>query len=93
MIGELAIYSPSSERNTVRGCGRHSRNERLTDENGPDVDEDKQCDIGKLLQRKNIGKDVIGDALRETVKGVEGMARIGAGHDPSVMGFMQGLVE
>lgn len=67
MIGELATYSPSSERNTVNGCGRHWRDKRLTDENGPDVDEDEQYDVGKLLEREYIWENVIGHALREPI--------------------------
>lgn len=64
----------------------------LTDEDGPDVDERKQGNISNLVEGKDEGENMIRYALSETVKGVKGMARVRSGHDPFVMGFVEGPV-
>ena len=64
----------------------------IVDHDGPKVDEAKEEDICDLLEGKDKREDVVRDALRPAVNGVEGVGRIRAGHDPLVMGLMQGLV-
>lgn len=65
----------------------------LTDEDGPDVNEGEQNNVGDLVQGEDEREDVIGHALRETVNGMESMARIRCGHDPSMMWLVQILVD
>lgn len=60
----------------------------VVDEHGPDLDEGKEGDVRKLMQRENEWEDVIWEALRVAVEWVEGDARVGSRHDP----FMVRLV-
>ncbi len=82
------MYSPSSgifivhERSVLVEWGKGGG--RRTDENSPDVNKYEQRHVG--------GKDVVWHALRETVHGVEGVAREGGGHYPPMMRFVQPLV-
>jgi len=64
----------------------------LTYEDRPDIDEDEERNVRKFLQRENIWKDVIRYALRKAIQWMERMARIGRGHDPLMMRFVQSLV-
>lgn len=65
----------------------------VVDEDGPDVDEDEQGDVGELLEREEEGEDVVGERLGEAVDRVEGVGGEGAGHDPLVVWFVQALVD
>ena len=65
----------------------------VVDEDGPEVDEAEEEDVGELLQREDEGEDVVGDALRPAVERVEGVRGEGAGHDPLVVRLVQGLVD
>lgn len=97
MMGELATYSPSSKvqsarsdtLNTIQGSRKQGS---LTDEDRPDIDEDEERDVRKLLQREDVWKDVIWYALRKAIQWMERMACVRGGHDPFVMRFVQSLV-
>ena len=65
----------------------------IVNENGPEVDKDKQEDIGQFLQRKDERKDVVWYALGPAVQWVEGMGGKRTRHDPLVMWFVQSLVD
>lgn len=65
----------------------------VVDEDGPEVHKDEQGDVGQLLQREHEGEDVVGEALREAVERVEGVAREGSGHDPLVVRLVEVLVD
>jgi len=56
---------------------------------GPNVDEHKEEDVGKLLQREEEGKHMIRNGLREPVQRMERMRRIWCWHNP----FMVRLVD
>ena len=43
----------------------------VVDEDGPDVDEDEQGDVGEFLEGEEEWEEVVGDALGEAVEGVE----------------------
>lgn len=64
----------------------------LTDHDGPDVDCDKQGNVGELLQRENKGEDMVRHTLRPAIQWVESMACVRCRHDPFVMWLMQSLV-
>ena len=103
MMGEFATYSPSSfvrqplasaingEKEKNKG-GEGKRKRGLTDENGPEVDEDEQGDVGEFLEWEDVREDVVGYTLGETIQWVKRVAGVRRGHDPFVMGFMQDLV-
>lgn len=57
----------------------------LTDEDCPDIDEDEESDVSEFLQREDEWEDMIRYALRESVYGMECMARIRRRHNPPVM--------
>jgi hypothetical protein len=65
----------------------------VVDEDGPDVDEDEQGDVGELLEGEDEGEDVVGEGLGEAVNGVEGVGGEGGRHDPFVVRFVQALVD
>lgn len=64
----------------------------LTDEDGPDVDEDKQDDICDFLQREDEREDVVRHALGEPVHRMKRVACERRGHDPFVMRLVKPLV-
>lgn len=88
---ELATYSPSSVQSVSSWNMRQIR-DQLTNENCPDIDEDKEYNVSKLLKWKDEWKQMIRYTLREPVHRVERMACIRRGHDPFVMGLVQGLI-
>jgi hypothetical protein len=59
----------------------------------PDVDEDKERNVGKLLQRQNEWEDVVWNGLRKSIKGMEGMRSEGRWHDPLVVWLVEVLVD
>lgn len=65
---------------------------RLTNKDGPYVDENEKRNISKLLKRKDIGVHVIRHALRKPVQWMECVARKRGWDDPFVMWFMESLV-
>ena len=65
----------------------------VMDQDGPDVDEYEENNIGKFLQRKDEREDVIRDRLREAIHRVEGVRGIRRWHDPLVMRLMEVLVD
>jgi hypothetical protein len=65
----------------------------VVDEDGPDVDEDEEGDVGEFLEREEEGEDVVGQRLGEAVDGVEGVRGEGGGHDPFVVRFVQAFVD
>lgn len=74
-----------------RGCGYRAweGRGRLTDKDGPDVDECEQNDVCNLVQRKDEGKNVIRHALRKAIDRMESMARIRRWHNPLMMRLVQ----
>lgn len=64
----------------------------VVDHDGPEIDEHKENDIGPFLQREDEWENMVGNTLRPAIDGVEGMGRIGSGHDPFVVRLMQSLV-
>jgi len=65
---------------------------RLTYEDRPDINEDEERDVRKLLQWEDVWKDVIRYTLRKAIQWMESMARIRRGHDPLMMRFVQSLI-
>lgn len=65
----------------------------VMDQHCPDVHHHEQANVGKLLQRKNEGEDVVRYALRKTVQWMESVAGEGRGNDPFVMRLMKLLVD
>lgn len=94
MMGDFATYSPSSTKKRFSlGVTTLVRDKtRLTNKDGPYVDENEKCNIGKLLKRKDIGVHVIGYALRKPVQWMECMTRKRGWHDPFMVWFMESLV-
>lgn len=88
---ELATYSPSSVQR-VSSCNVRQVSDRLTNENGPDIDEHEECNVSKFLKWKDKREQMIRYTLGEPVHRVEGMTRVRRGHDPFVMRLVQGLV-
>ena len=65
----------------------------VMDEDGPDVYEDEKGDVGEFLEGKEKREEVIWNALGEAVEGMERMRGVWRGHDPFVVGFVEGFVE
>ena len=97
MMGELATYSPSSvdwfSQQSNDPPELSGRVQKLTDDDGPDVDEGEERDVCELLQWKQEREDVIGYTLRIAVQRMEGMACVRGRHDPFVMRLVEGLVD
>lgn len=66
---------------------------KLTDKNGPYINEYEQCYICKLLERKQVRIYVIRYALRKPIQWMKRVARVRRGHDPLMVGFMQSFVD
>jgi hypothetical protein len=64
----------------------------VVDQDCPDVDEDEEGDVGKLLEREEEGEDMVRQTLGIAIHGVEGVRGKGRGHDPLVVGLVQRLV-
>ena len=60
----------------------------LTNENGPDVNENEKQNVRKLLQREEKRKDVVWHTLCVSIERMESMARIRGRHNPFMMGFV-----
>ena len=91
MMYEFATYSPSSE-SSISRCFKVKKDHHLTNKDCPDVDEEEQSDICKLLKRKNKGENMVRRALGESVQWVESMASKWCRHDPFMMRLVQCLV-
>lgn len=65
----------------------------IMDEDCPQIDEDEEGDVSKLLEWEDKWKDVIGKGLRKAVQGMKGMRGKGRRHDPSMMWLVQTLVD
>ena len=65
----------------------------VVDEDGPDVYEDEEGDVGEFLEGEEEWEEVVWDALGEAVEWVECVRGVGRGHDPFVVGFVEGFVE
>lgn len=65
----------------------------IMNHDGPEVDEDEEEDIGKLLKWEDKRKHVIRKALSETIHGMESVGGKWSWHDPSVVRLMQALVK
>lgn len=89
---ELATYSPSST--SIRSAANRKcyRTCSLTDKNRPDIDENKERDISKLLKREDEWEHVVWHTLCKAIQRMKGMAGIWGWHYPLVMGLVQRLV-
>ena len=65
----------------------------IMDEDGPDLNEDEEAEVGELLEREEEREDVVWDTLEEAVNRVEGNGSVGCRHDPFVVGLMKCLVD
>lgn len=65
----------------------------VVNEDSPDVDKDKEEDVGKLLEREQEWVDVVRKTLRVAVKRMEGVRGIRCRHDPLVVRLVKGLVD
>ena len=65
----------------------------VVDEDGPEVDEDEEDDVGHLLQGEDERENVIRHGLGETVERVESMAGVRRRHDPLVVRLVKVLVD
>lgn len=65
----------------------------LTNHDGPDIDKDKESQVGELLQREDEGEDVVWDALRVAVQGVESVRRERRRHNPLVVRLVEPAVK
>lgn len=64
----------------------------VVNEDGPDVDEHKESNVGKLLQREEEGEDVVWQGLRVSIKWVECVRRERGRHNPLVVRLVKCLV-
>lgn len=65
----------------------------VMDEDGPNVDEDEEGDVGEFLEGEHEWEEVVWNALGEAVEGMKGVRGVGRGHDPFVVGLVEGFVE
>ncbi len=65
----------------------------LTDEDCPDIDENEERDISKLLKREDEWEHVVWHTLCKPIQRMKRMAGIWGWHDPLVMGLVQRLVD
>jgi hypothetical protein len=65
----------------------------IVNENGPEVDEDKEQDANPLLHREEEGEDVVGQTLKSTIDRVESVAGEGGRHNPLVVSLVKVLVD
>lgn len=65
----------------------------VVDQDGPDLDEGEEQNVGELLQREDEREKVIRDALCIAVKRVESMRSIRSRHDPFVVRLVEALVD
>ena len=65
----------------------------VMDEDGPDVYEDEEGDIREFLEGKQEREEVVWNALGEAVEGMERVGGVRCGHNPFVVGFVEGFVE
>lgn len=60
----------------------------VVDEDGPEIDEGEEEDVGVFIEREEEGVDVVWDGLGPAVDGVEGVRGVGCRHDPFVVWFV-----
>jgi len=84
----------------VHGVARRAVQDRavgyvlaIVDQDGPDVDEGEERDVGEFLERKDEWEDVVWDALGEAVEWVEGVRCVRRWHDPFVVRLVETLVD
>lgn len=65
----------------------------IVDHHCPNIDEDEECDVRKLLKWQDEGKDVVWHRLRKAVEWMEGMRREWSRHDPLVVWLVEMLVD
>ena len=64
----------------------------VVDEDGPDLHEDEEAQVGELLEWEHEREQVVGRALKEAIDRVEGYGSVRRRHDPLVVRLVQGLV-
>lgn len=65
----------------------------IVDENGPDVDENEEGDIGEFLKREQEWEEMVWNGLSKSIKRMESMRGERCRHDPLMVGFMQVFVD
>ena len=65
----------------------------IVDQDGPEVDETEEEDIGELLKREDEREQVVRHTLRPAIQRVECMRCEGTRHDPLVVRFVQSLID
>jgi hypothetical protein len=65
----------------------------IVNEHGPDVDEDEEGDVSKLLEGEDEGEHMVGQALSIAVQWMKGMRCIRCRHDPLMVGLVEVLVD
>jgi len=65
----------------------------VVDEDGPDVDEHEEQDVGDFVEGEEEGEEVVRGGLGEAVEWVEGVGGEGGRHDPLVVRLVERLVD
>lgn len=65
----------------------------IMNHDGPEIDEDEEDDIGKLLKWEDKRKHVIRKALSETIQWMKSVGGKWSWHNPPVVRLMQALVD
>jgi len=65
----------------------------VMNQDGPDVDESEQHQIGELVQREDERENVVGNALRVAIKRVESVAGERSRHDPFVVRLVEMTID
>lgn len=65
----------------------------VMDEDGPDLDKDKEREVGELLKREEEREQVVGQRLREAVDRMERHGGIRSRHNPFVVRLVKVLVD
>lgn len=65
----------------------------IVNQDGPEIDKQERSDEKKLVHREEHRVYMVRKRLREPIQRVEGVARVRAGHDPSVMRLVETLVD
>lgn len=65
---------------------------RVVNANGPQIDKDKEAEIGHAMQGEEVGENMVGQGLRVTVEWVESVRSPRGGNDPSMVWLVNVLV-
>jgi hypothetical protein len=65
----------------------------IMDENCPEVDEDEESNVCKLLKWEEEWEQMVWNRLSESINRMEGMRGERSRHDPFVVRLVEGLVD